>query len=210
MTERKKVTLTKRRVNEMYGAMMDLERNNDPLSQKFAYALAYNMDAIEVHVKSFNRHARTDKPYLEYENARVELAKEYAIKDRNNEPVMKRGVYDMKDQFAFEQALEVLREKHPAYQKREDQLDETVEVEFHTVQKMYVPEFLGLAYMKPFYCFIVENDNEFECPACGAELYMEGHRLREFKKPESEKEVEPDKEEETQAEPERRRKRTGT
>ena len=185
MAKTKEVKLTRRRMNVMYGACLDLERRNDPLSLEFSEALAFNMDAIELHIKAFERTARGDKAFHAYDDEYDKLVKEQAEKDSEGEPIrLKNGNYRLKDQYEFDKALEALRTRHPAYQKREDYLDSTVDVEFYTVNRIYVPEYIGLAYMRVFLCFIDREDPKMECPACGAQLYVENDQLREIKVPE--------------------------
>lgn len=188
----KKIALTQRKMNGMYRACEDLMNRNDPLSQEFAYALAFNMDAIENHVKAFDRAARSDKAYLKYEEERVELAKAHSNKDDRGQAILKPTGYDINDQFAFDKELQGLRHQHPAYQKRQEALDEEVDVELWTVNKIHVPPYIGLAYMSLFFCFIDQSPIDLVCPACNADLYMDGNQLRQVEKPGSEEETEPE------------------
>lgn len=189
-TGRRKVEMTRRRMNEMYGACAALERNNEPFSQRFSYAVAYNQDAIEGSVKAFEVSAKQDDEYNVYDKARIELAEEHSHKDKEGEPIMNNGLYAIKKQRVFDKKLEELQRQHPAYEARQEFRGETVEVELHIVKMRHVPAYLGVAYMKMFKCFIEYEEEEFECPACEVELRMEESKLVEVY--ESEPEPEPE------------------
>jgi hypothetical protein len=205
---RKKVALSRRKINELWSAARELQMSNEPLHQRFSYAVAYNQDVVEREVKAFDAVVKNDKKYQLYDEERIALARKHANKDKDGEPVQRNGVYVMKDPLSFERALDALREKHPAHQKREDFLDEEVDFEFHVVKMRHVPAYLGVGQMSIFRCFIEDEEEEFRCPACGVELCMDGDKLKELYEEEAEEE-EPTPKKATPIKQARRKRRMG-
>jgi len=205
---RKKVELTRGRINEMWGAAAALEKSQDPLNRRFSYAVAYNQDVIEREVKAFDKSAAKDVKFKAYNDERIELAEKHAHKDKDGNAIMRDNIYVFKSPAAFDKELEALRKKHPAYQDRLDYLEETETFEFHVVKFRFVPEYLSTAYMKLFRCFIEYEDDEYECPSCGAELCIEGNKLKEIYEEEEEK-VEELPKKKAPKKPTKRRRKTG-
>lgn len=185
--ERRKVEMTQEKINILYGVCQWLERlgADDPeILQKFktnshfAYAVSFNQDEIEGYVRKFEKYVRNDKEYDECEAERMKLIEEkHGKRNDKGELVTVNGVYTMKDPMAFNADLKKLHERYPAYQIRQDKLEEVFEVEFHVVPFRHVPKWLPIGVMRPMRPFITYEPEEWYCPACGEKLLMEDGEL---------------------------------
>jgi len=125
--------------------------------RKFAYCLVRNKDILETHVKAL-RAAQDAVPdsYIEHEKERIELCKEYCLKDENGkckekiDPRTKKSVFDLdfEKMPEFEEKITELEEKNKeAVEAKEDfekQLrelaEEEVEIDFYQVSLDRFPE----------------------------------------------------------------------
>ena len=106
MSELKKISLTKQKILDLWGVFMDLEHSKQPLNQHFSYAMGINEDAIEPHVKAFEKVARKDEAYQKYDEDRVNLILDMAIKDNDGNPIKNNdGGYEIRSQPEFDRAL---------------------------------------------------------------------------------------------------------
>jgi len=177
MDVRKDVTLTRRQVGEKYGFCVALEKLKEPMDQHFSYGIGYNENIFEIEVKAINKAVKNDGPYDAYEKKRVELVKSFAQKDEKGEAIQKEGNFVVDDVISFEKALTELQNQHPAYQARQDFLDEEVVLKLHIIKMRHVPKYLGIAFMRAIMCFVEYEEVEHECPNCKEKLIIEDGKL---------------------------------
>jgi hypothetical protein len=186
--ERRTVEMTQEKINMLYSACQWLERlgagDPDVLQQfrtnsHFAYAISYNQDEAEGYFRKFNKYLQSDKEFDAYDAERMKLIEEkHGKRDSKGELIVVNGVFVMKDQVAFNADIEELRKKHPAYQIREDKMEEVFELELHVVPFRHVPAWLPPGVMRAMRVFIdYEVPDELVCPDCGAELCMKDGEL---------------------------------
>jgi hypothetical protein len=114
---------------EIMGAVRHL-----PCTAKFGYKLAVNRKLIEPHVDSLNELGNAAPEYIQYEEARVELARVYADRTEDDQPKTIQNVegvhyliQDREDE--WNEALAALREEHAdAIEARKAQKDEVADL----------------------------------------------------------------------------------
>lgn len=125
-----RVELTNERVLTIVGlSEVLLSPTTGALGRKFGYAIARNQSKLQRYADSFQKGLKKDEGYQAYDSARVELAKEMAMKDPEGEPILKDGKYVQKNQGLFEERLTELRrsEEHKeAWDSYEEAMKEKV------------------------------------------------------------------------------------
>ena len=92
---------------------------------RWAYGMTRNLKRMEPIVQSVAEAEKATPEFLEYEKARVELAKEHADKDEKGRPITNGQSFQIADQEAFSEALMALQEEHkPALEARQKQVEE--------------------------------------------------------------------------------------
>lgn len=120
---------------------------------KFAYVVARNIEVLKPEITALVEAAKQSDEYKEYEAKRVEICKEHAEKDENNEPVLiNKGTvseeYKIADQKSFEASLkklndenkEVIRAREKQIEEFNSLLEENKDINFHKVSLKDVPD----------------------------------------------------------------------
>jgi len=81
--------------------------------KQFAYAVFKNKSIIEEELKIFDKLKRDPHPqYQGYENERTALCINHSKKDKNGNPIVNAGKYDIEDLESFQKEFEELKEKY--------------------------------------------------------------------------------------------------
>ena len=118
---------------------------------RFAYAVARSLDKLKPEIEAIRKASTPKENFVKYDQERVELAKNYAIKvDGKPQTIVLEGreQYKIQDAEGFNKELEALKVKHKEaideQTKREKDimeiLKEPVEIELHMVDFKYVPQ----------------------------------------------------------------------
>ena len=119
---------------------------------KFAYAVAKNKKLIEEEVEALNEGLNPSEKFKEYDEKRVELAKEHAEKDEDGNAVMvgEENIksFDIKDIAKFTKDLEKIQEEYKTELEARDKqlkdyeklMDEDTKLELQKVKLENVPE----------------------------------------------------------------------
>ena len=115
--------------------------NQDDLHRRLAYGIARNIDRVKPIVTALEEASKMDE---EFGKKRAELAKKYAKKDENGDPVSLPGNQGLQigDMVAFNQAIEKLKDE-TGQRKKEKEIEETLDAE----------ERLDI-YMVPYKCIV--------------------------------------------------------
>ena len=119
----------------------------DVKGEKFAYAVLKNKDKIETAFQTYLDILQKYKPsekYNEYDEKRVKLAEKFAKKDEKGEPIIIGERYDVEDKEGFEKEWDVLKEEYKEalkewddeLEKKNQELDEEIDIDFHIVSKV--------------------------------------------------------------------------
>jgi hypothetical protein len=131
---------------------------------KFSYGVAKNIALLKTEVESLSKAQESSKEFVEYDNARIELAKKHAKKDDKGEPVVEKNSYVIENQEAFDKEFETLKKTHKkALDERENQikdfndlLEKETDIQFHKIKLEDVPEDISTEQMTTIYDLIEE------------------------------------------------------
>jgi predicted DNA binding protein len=117
---------------------------------KFSYAVAKNKRMIKSIIDEYEAALTPSDKYSEYEEKRVNLARKYAKKDENGQPIIKNSVFliEPDEQVKFEKELTTIKaeytEEIDKYELKQKgyikALNEDVPVEFHMIEESDIPE----------------------------------------------------------------------
>jgi len=144
--------------------------------QKFSYAADRNSDIIQRHTKSINKVMESSELYIEFDKARVDLAKKHAQKDGDGNPTIREDgsyVIPYKNEASFRADLETLKTdmKYADEVKKREEfskgleafLDEEIEIEdIYTVPFSTFPLTLTGEQMKVARRFARESEKEID------------------------------------------------
>lgn len=147
--------LTKKQILELNEALASVGNLS---GVKFAYAVARNLDKLKPEVDALNKAIAVSEEYAVYDKARLELVKQYAVKNPDGSyktvPLNNSMQYIIKDEEAFQKALDELRKNHPAFAEREQLekdyeilLKEEADVDLYIIPLSYIPEGIITAQM---------------------------------------------------------------
>lgn len=164
-----KVTLS---LGELQEIVEQMESCKKMTGKKFAYAVARNQDRLKRELRILQDVSHPEQPFIEYNEERIKLCKEYSAKDHEGKPVMilngpKSSSYFIEDQEAFDKALDVLQEEHKdaldAEKKRiaehVELLKQEIEIEPYAIRIDWVPNNISVEQMEAIFPFI---DGDFD------------------------------------------------
>lgn len=163
-----KLKLTNRDVIGLYNTLDALNYKG----VKFAYTIARNLNSLKPLMNSMDKALAIPKEFIEYDKARVDLAKKFADKDpKTGKPVVDGNNFVIKDMAAFDKELNALQEKHreviDARQKQLDEYkalqDEEVEIEVITISQALLPADISTKELTAIFA-IVEGDKSVLSP----------------------------------------------
>lgn len=134
--------------SELYNLRAGLLSVGSLTGIKFAYAVARNKAKLDSEISTMESVIKPKADFLAYEEERISLAKESAVKDSSGKPTVDGGNYVMANQEVFDKAIKTLQEKHKAaIEGREKQLseyknflDEESSFKPYMVKMEFVPE----------------------------------------------------------------------
>ena len=114
---------------------------------KFAYAVAKNRILLEQELNCIDEAKKPSQAILDYEQERIILCEKSAKKDDKGMPLMNGNSYVIEDPVAFNQELELLRNKHkPALEEANSKeleiqklLDGEVDIKLHILKESDLP-----------------------------------------------------------------------
>lgn len=92
--------MTNQDVVNLHGALNQLGHLN---GVKFAYGVTKNLSLLAPEIEAITKAAK------DYETSRIELAKKFAKKDEQGEPILVRNEYQLEDKKGFEEAFSELQ-----------------------------------------------------------------------------------------------------
>ena len=146
-------------VKVLFATIQKLLNSTEKTNSKFAYALAKNKSRLREEIESLQE---AEKPIAEFENKRVELCKQYALKNKDGNPVLEDNVYKgVAESFEFQQKFESLKEKYELPLSQMEKLyTEEVEVDFYLIDKAELPEIIIPAEVDILFPLIKDSEEE--------------------------------------------------
>ena len=127
---------------------------------RFSYAVSKNVDILKPEIDALIKSVEPSEQYQEYEEKRVEIAKSHAKKNKEGKELVNiredgNQEYQIKDQKAFEKELKKLQAEHKdaidgrekQYEEYNKMLEESVDVNLHTIKLNDIPEDITTAQM---------------------------------------------------------------
>lgn len=112
--------MNKFKLESFYRILVGLRDKTLP-GVKFNYALIKNINLITPEVEANDKVKSASKPYMDYQEKRVELAKKYAAKDEEGNPIILNNVFQGLDgNQEFIKELDVLNKESEASLKEID------------------------------------------------------------------------------------------
>ena len=146
--------MTNKALIQLLGGLQTV-KNIEGASFPFSYAIAKNIRVITPLIETLRSTIKPSEKYQEYDEKRVELARNHAKKDENGKPVEmvigQGSQFIIEDQKSFEADLKKLQ-NDPAYKKEIESFDrrasefnkaldgESEKVELHMIEQSDVPE----------------------------------------------------------------------
>lgn len=129
--------MTKEKILVLYKGLNSV---GNLIGVKFAYAVSKNLNLLMPEVNALNKAGES------YNNARLELCKQYSKKDENNEPIILNNEYQLADKKAFDEAAIKLKEI-PEYRDYLQLLEESTELNLFKVKLDDVPKNISVYQM---------------------------------------------------------------
>jgi len=154
---------------QLYNALQDVSNLS---GVKFAYAVSRNINKVKPTLNSLEEAINPKEEYKEFESKRVELAKKYAKKNENGEPVTNTDLdnntktYEIENQKAFQKEMTKLQKEYAqAITNREKQieeyknlLEEETQIDFYKIKKENLPEDITAQQLTGIFA-IIEDEN---------------------------------------------------
>ena len=144
----KTLKMTRDKVAELYGVLNQLGNTKGPV--KFGFIAAKNKRVAEPEVKSLQEANKPIPEYMESEDKRLKLCREYAEKDDKGNPVVMGQAFKIQEDLKaeFDEKIEALKEEYKETieetEKRQEEfrklLEEEIELEFNTFKMSEMPE----------------------------------------------------------------------
>lgn len=139
--------------------------NIDLKGVKISYAIARNIAILKPEAEALLKAKEPSNDFKVYDNERVEIAKKYAKKDENGEPVIKDDTYVFDNKEAFDKEVAKLQKLHAkAIEEREKQindfkdlLEKETPIELHKVNITDIPEDITSQQMLAIYQIIEDE-----------------------------------------------------
>lgn len=142
----------------LYKSIVTIFNKNLP-GAKFAYSIKRNIDLLLPEVEAIDKAKLSSPEYMEYEQKRVDLVKNYAEKDDKGEPIIKDNEFQGVD-FSNPDFVAKYSELNKEYEKPlkeiNDLLNEEVDVQLYKVNIKDVPNELESFDLHKIYSIIAE------------------------------------------------------
>lgn len=132
---------TKMKLKDLLTLQQGLWESSDLKGDKFAYAILKNRKVVDKKVEEAKVILAPTKEYLKFDDARVKLAKKFADKGANGEPLVANQNFVITKKVEFDKALKELMKSHDKVVKERDKqlkaynnsLEKTIEIELYMI-----------------------------------------------------------------------------
>ena len=147
-----KITITRMEMLELWNGLPGLVNLR---GFKLGYAVARTKAKLKVEVEAIEEALKPDATFTEYEKKRLELCRQFAMKDERGEPLVQGNQFVFQDRTEFEAQLVPVNEQYAdAIKARTEQLEgytaslrEPITVEVHQIGPEDVPDDVSVAQM---------------------------------------------------------------
>lgn len=131
----------------------------DLRGMKFVYAMAKNVNLIKDEIDSILKAVNTDEK-KEFEDKRIELAKKYSKKDKDNKPIMINNSYIIGEEEKFNKEFSSLKKEYKECLDKEEKFlkTEAPKINFYKIDKDDIPE--GITVNQLSNIFVLIKDDE--------------------------------------------------
>lgn len=137
------ISIKRRRLIELYRAILKMNLATNPPPIKIGYALSKNKNKLkeEIEVIGEQEKSMVTDEYEAYTEKRKAICTEFAKKDESGNPVISNNEYIIADQAGFDAKYELLKEEYKDTIDKYDEkvkefekfLDDVVEIDLHVI-----------------------------------------------------------------------------
>lgn len=163
------LNITKREATELFQNLQSVGNLSGP---RFVYVIAKNISILKDEIKALNEAQKPTDEFMEFDKERVELAKQFAAKDKDGKPRTfmdgNQSKFVIEDIDAFEKAAKKLKKEHKeAVEAREKQMEdfnkimeEEIDIHLYGLNQEDLPEDITARQLSGI--FLLMNEEEVE------------------------------------------------
>lgn len=142
----------------LYKSIINIFNKNFP-GAKFSYCLKRNIDLLLPEVEAIDKAKLSSPEYMEYEQKRIDLVKNYAQKDENGEPIVKDNEFqgvDFNNPDFVEKYSKLNKEYEKPLKEINELMDQESDVQLYKLNINDVPNELESLELNKIYSIISE------------------------------------------------------
>jgi len=140
-------------VHQLTIARKALDNVSNYQGLEFAYAVLKNKQLIDIKLMEVDFIKNVSPEVIEYEEKRVKICEEYALKDDNGLPIIENDLYKIGEQDEFKKKMDELLEQYrsPVIERQKqievfnNKMNEIVDIQFIKIKKEDIPPELKTA-----------------------------------------------------------------